>query len=137
MSILRNCCALMNALLLAASAGAHHSAAMFDDKQCLTLTGTVQKINFSYPHAWLWIDVADARKGTVQWALENTDPSSLRIQGWAPGTVKKGDKLSLIVNPSRDGRMIASIKSTVLPDGRTIRAGGFVACPASAAVIKK
>jgi Family of unknown function (DUF6152) len=116
------------ALLISAPVCAHHSAAMFDDKQCVTLTGTVQKINMSYPHVWIFMAVPDAKQATVNWALENTDPSSLRVQGWSPTTVKKGDKLTVVASPSRDQRKIAVIRLTRLADGRTFASGGPNIC---------
>jgi hypothetical protein len=100
---------------------------MFDEKQCLTMSGTVTKINMNYPHVWLWLSVP-TKGGPENWALENTDPASLRVQGWAPGTVKKGARIDVVVSPIRDGRKIAVIRGTRLPDGRVMTSGGPPRC---------
>jgi hypothetical protein len=115
-------------VLIAAPLHAHHSAAMFDEKQCVRLTGSVTRITMTYPHVWVWMDVKD-KGGTVNWALESTDPSSQRVQGWAPGTVKAGTRLDMVVSPIRDGRKIAIIRATRLPDGRVMTSGGPKRCP--------
>ena len=45
-------------LTAAAAAAAHHSfAAEFDINRPVTLTGSVTKIEWTNPHAWLFIDV--------------------------------------------------------------------------------
>jgi hypothetical protein len=93
------------------------------------LAGVVEKVNMNYPHVWVWLIVTDNKGKSVTWALENTDPSSLRVQGWAPGSVKKGDSMTVAVNPLRDGRPIASVKAALLPGGKTVKGGGTVRCP--------
>jgi hypothetical protein len=123
---------MITAILLVASCSvltAHHSAAMFDDSKCVNIEGTVQKVNMNYPHVWIWIVTKDAKGADVEWSIESTDPASLRIQGWAPGSVKKGDKLAMVINPVRDGRKIASVKATRMPNGKVVTGGGPVKCP--------
>jgi hypothetical protein len=44
-------------LISAPSALAHHSHAMFDHTQEVTINGTVSEYVFSNPHAFLYVDV--------------------------------------------------------------------------------
>jgi hypothetical protein len=104
-------------------AQAHHSAAMFDEKKCITLTGALKKINMSYPHVWLWVEVPDGKGKSVTWTLEATDPATLRAKGWQRTSVKVGDSITILANPVRDGRAIAGVSQARLPDGRVIGGG--------------
>ena len=47
------------AVLIAAPAVAHHSAAMFDSAKEVTLQGTVKEFQFTNPHSWIQLNVAD------------------------------------------------------------------------------
>ena len=38
---------------------AHHSAVMFDDQKEVTLEGTVKEFQYTNPHSWLLVDVAN------------------------------------------------------------------------------
>src|SRR5258708_4979700 len=52
---------------------AHHSFAMFDAEQTVTLQGTVKEFEWTNPHSWLRIMVRDAKTDQlVLWALELT-----------------------------------------------------------------
>jgi len=48
-------------LLVAGSALAHHSFAMFDHTKTLTLRGAVTKFQWTNPHAYIELDVTDAK----------------------------------------------------------------------------
>jgi hypothetical protein len=53
-------------LLSANELCAHHSfAAEFDAAKPFSLTGTVTKVVWANPHAWLYVDVVDAQKKTT------------------------------------------------------------------------
>jgi len=58
------CSLLVLALLLAVTpVRAHHSAAMFDDQQSLTLSGTVKQFQWSNPHCWIQLLVSEGDSG--------------------------------------------------------------------------
>jgi hypothetical protein len=48
-------------LITAALAQGHHSAAMFDDSQRVTLTGTVREFQWSNPHCYVQLVVQPAK----------------------------------------------------------------------------
>ena len=92
------------ALGIAGAATAHHSYAVFDATQKVTITGTVRKFDFINPHTWLVVAVADPKTGNeVEWRLEGADPNALAKRGWKRTSLKAGDPVSVLLNPMRDG----------------------------------
>jgi Family of unknown function (DUF6152) len=81
---------------------AHHAAAMFDSKKSLTLHGTVKEFQWINPHCFIQLTVPD-KNGAVEWSVEMASPSLIYRSGWRPGTVKAGEKVTLVIHPVRDG----------------------------------
>jgi hypothetical protein len=107
---------------------AHHSFAMFDQTKQLSLTGTVKEFQWTNPHAFIRVDVAE-NGATETWDVELNSPNNLKRQGWNSSSVKAGDKVTVVLNPLRDlahkgGLFIA----VTLPNGTVLgdatRAGG-------------
>lgn len=100
---------------------AHHSFAMFDQSKQVTLVGTVKEFQWTNPHAFIHIEVAEGGKSDV-WDIELNSPNNLKRQGWSSASVKPGDKVTLVANPLRDmaahkgGLFIA----VTLPDGKIL-----------------
>jgi hypothetical protein len=124
------------AALLAGSAVAfaHHSFAMFDQSKQLSLTGTVKEFQWTNPHAWIELNVANERGEQVQWGVELNSPNNLKRQGWKATTLKPGDKVTVVINPLRDGSRGGLFVSVTLADGTTIgdptrRRGGPINVP--------
>jgi hypothetical protein len=68
------------------------------------LQGTVKEFEWTNPHSWLRVNVADEKSGrTVLWALEMSSPARLTTMGMHADTVKVGDKVSVTFHPMRDG----------------------------------
>jgi len=82
---------------------AHHSFAAFDTTRQVTLTGTVREFQWTNPHCWLHIDVTNPDGQVEQWQLEALSPNVLGRLGWKKNSVKPGDKVTVLVNPTRDG----------------------------------
>ena len=71
-------------LLAVAPMWAHHSnAAQFDAAKRTTLKGEVTKIEWTNPHAYLYVAVKDASGKTVTWGLEGFPPNTLLRTGWS------------------------------------------------------
>jgi hypothetical protein len=99
--------ALLGALFAGAlPARAHHSFAMFDFTKVVTITGTVKEFQWTNPHVVLWVNVEgkDPKSPDVWW-LEMTSPGNLTRGGWNRKAVNAGDKVTVELNPLRDGKL--------------------------------
>src|SRR5689334_402080 len=98
--------ALFAAALLAVAAGtvvAHHSFAAFDMANSKQITGTVNKVDWTNPHIWIWIDVSNDKGGSDTYGFEGMSPNYLARRGWTRTTLKAGDKRTVIFRPMKDG----------------------------------
>ena len=104
-----------------APAMAHHSFAMFDATKTITLQGTVKEFEWTNPHAWMRIVVADASTGQpVDWAFEMGSPGQLGSRfGMKPDSVRPGDKVTIRAHPMKDGTYGGQYLSATLADGHT------------------
>jgi hypothetical protein len=110
------------ALAIAAPALAHHSFAMFNQRQIMTLEGTVTEFQWTNPHAFIEMDVT-AGGARQHWSIELNSPNNLKRQGWSRTALKRGDRISLRMNPLRDGSHGGLFLDVKLPDGRTLDSG--------------
>jgi hypothetical protein len=120
---------MLSLTLLAAAAGgvspvsAHHSYAMFDADNLVTVDATVKEFQWTNPHSWLQVMVNN--KGVAEeWSLELGPLVALRRWGWKPHSVNPGDKVKISVNPLRDGSRGGRLITIVLPDGKTLGGQG-------------
>lgn len=100
---------------------AHHSFAMFDRDKEVTLNGTVREFQWTNPHAFIEIDVRDESGNLVKYSVEMNSPNNLTRQGWKSGMLKPGDKVSVTMNPLRDGKKGGLFVSATLADGKVIK----------------
>ena len=112
------------AVILAAPVAAHHSFAMFDTSAPLTLVGTVTSVEWTNPHVYIEVDVPDAVKGSKHWSIELGSPSILQRGGWKFNSVKKGDKVTAVISPLKNGDPGGLLTNITLSDGRVLGNGG-------------
>jgi hypothetical protein len=95
---------IASALLAAAPAAwAHHSHAMFDTSKEDTIEGTVKAFAFANPHVYLFVVTQkDGKTGT--YSVEMSFVQNMERQGMNSTTFKPGDKVTVKVNPLKDGR---------------------------------
>jgi hypothetical protein len=114
------------ALLGSASAVyAHHSYAMFDEDAVMTLEGTVQEFQWTNPHGWIHVNVANAQGETEVWSIETGAPAGMARDGWRPTTIAPGDHIEITFHPLRNGNPGGSYMSAVLPDGTVMGSPNF------------
>ena len=111
------------AMLVAGSALAHHSFAMFDQSKTVTIQGTVKDFRWTNPHVFIQVMVKNDAGVEEEYSIEMTSPEHLVRTGWKPGTLKAGDKVTLNIHPLRDGTIKGGqYLSGTGPDGPLIGA---------------
>lgn len=101
----------------AASALAHHSAAMFDDSQEVTLTGVVKEFQYTNPHSWLLVDVENEDGSVTTWGFEAEGPSTLMRAGIRKSDFSPGTEITITGHPMKDGRPAAAWLHATRADG--------------------
>ncbi len=102
-----------------ASASAHHSHAMFDMSREVTVTGLVTAYSFRNPHVFLYLDVAGADGQAVSWSVEMSNIENMERRGIYFSTFKPGDRVTVKLNPLRNGRNGGNYTSVTAADGKT------------------
>ena len=102
-------------LLAAAPVMAHHAfTAEFDAKKPVTIRGFVTKVEWTNPHAWFYIDVADDTGKVTKWALELGGPNTLIRAGWTKNSMKVGDIVTVEGSRAKDGSPVANSQVVTL-----------------------
>jgi Family of unknown function (DUF6152) len=99
----------------------HHSTAMYDMANPVTVTGTVTKFDWTNPHAHIYLDVKNDKGEIEHWDVEMMSLNHLKSYGWTHSTVQPGDVISCTGGKAKSGSpaMISSVMK--LGDGRTIK----------------
>jgi hypothetical protein len=105
-------------------ASAHHAfAAEFDANKRIKVSGTVTKLEWTNPHAWLYVHGKDEAGKSVSWSFEMGSPNTLIRQGWRRTSLKEGDQVTVEGYAAKDGSNNANARSVTLPDGTKVFAG--------------
>jgi len=98
---------------------AHHSFAPYETTLQMKLSGVVTDFKWVNPHVYIEIDAADAKTGEKRhWLVECASTSILNRAGWRFNMIKRGDQITLIASPLRNGEPGALLKQITLADGR-------------------
>ena len=113
-------------LVLASSASAHHTYAMFDGSRTLTVSGTVAKLEWMNPHVFVWLYVPNpkAKEGYDLYVFENGSPNVLVRLGWTKTALTAGEKIVVEYWPLKDGRNGGHFNKATHADGRVLYGAG-------------
>ncbi|MDX1562810.1 MAG: DUF6152 family protein [Gammaproteobacteria bacterium] len=101
-SPLKRLLAVTTACIATPPAFSHHSSAPFDPEAPATITGVVTAYEWANPHGYISVRAEGDAPGAEPWVIEGGPPNLLRRAGWAPTTLREGDRVSLAVFSARD-----------------------------------
>jgi hypothetical protein len=99
---------------------AHHGNAAYDDKNPITIKGTVTEFAWVNPHVQIYLDVKDDKGGVVHWSVETYSPGKLVRAGWTKESVKVGDIVSINLIPAKNGSPVGFLHKLFLPNGKEL-----------------
>jgi hypothetical protein len=103
---------------------AHHAFnSEFDAKKPVKFTGTVSKMLWVNPHAWIYVDVKKPDGTVEEWMVEAGTPNTLLRRGFTKQSLLPGTEISVDGYQSKDGSRRANGRDLTLPDGRTLFLG--------------
>jgi hypothetical protein len=78
------------------------------------LTGAVTKLEWTNPHAWIFIDAKDDKGNVQNWGVELVGINDLLRRGWGRDKVKQGDIINVDGFGAKNGTNIANAASVNL-----------------------
>ena len=120
-------------ILAAAPAWAHHAfSAEFDADKKVKFTGTVTKMEWINPHAWIHIDVKGDDGQVTAWMVEAAAPNALLRRGWTKQSLLAGTEIHVEGYQAKDGTNRANGSIITLADGKKLFVGSSAGDPGAA-----
>ena len=120
-------------LLAAAPVWAHHAfAAEFDASKPIKFKGTVTKMEWINPHAWIHIDVKGEDGQVTPWMIEAAAPNALLRRGWTKTSLPAGTEILVEGFQAKDGANRANGSVLTFTDGKKLFVGSSAGDPGAA-----
>lgn len=98
---------------------AHHSfSAQYDADKPIEVKGAVTKVEWTNPHARVYIDVKLANGQMQTWNFEMASPNVLARNGWRRDSLKAGDQITVAGYMARVGERMAIAGSLIDAAGK-------------------
>jgi hypothetical protein len=111
-------------VLAAVPALAHHAfASEFDANKPVKFRGTITKMEWINPHAWIHVDVKKPDGTVEQWMIEAGTPNTLLRRGLTKLSLLPGTEIIVDGYQSKDGSRRANGRDLTLPNGQTLFLG--------------
>jgi hypothetical protein len=103
---------------------AHHSfAAEYDAAATVTLKGVVSKVEWTNPHAYIYVDVKDETGKVTTWGMEGYPPNTLTRTGFTRHVVSEGDTITITGFRARDNAARAAAREVTTAEGKKYNFG--------------
>jgi hypothetical protein len=112
---------------------AHHAfAAEFDASKPIKFKGTVTKMEWINPHAWIHIDVKGEDGVVTPWMIEAAAPNALLRRGWTKNSLPPGVEILVEGYQAKDGAKRANGSIITFTDGKKLFVGSSAGDPGAA-----
>jgi hypothetical protein len=103
---------------------AHHAfSAEFDANKPIKLSGTVTKMEWINPHAWIHMDVKKPDGKVESWMIEGGTPNTLFRRGFTKNSLQPGTEIAVDGYQAKDGSMKGNGRDVTFKDGRKLFLG--------------
>jgi hypothetical protein len=103
---------------------AHHAFnAEFDANKPIKFQGTITKMLWVNPHAWIYVDVKKPDGTVEEWMIETGTPNTLLRRGLTKESLQAGTQITVDGYQSKDGSLRANGRDLTLPNGQTLFLG--------------
>jgi len=120
------------AALAAGAASAHHGFGNFDRSREVALEGTITKIDFVNPHAYVYFEATNPDGTKTAKRCEMRAATVLRRSGWSPEMFKTGELIKIEGAPDRFDTNSCYVHTAVFADGTTADRYAQLSKPAAA-----
>jgi hypothetical protein len=102
----------------------HHAfAAEFDATKPIHFEGTVTKMLWVNPHAWIYIDVKKPDGSVEEWMVEAGTPNTLIRRGFTKTSLPPGTQVVVDGYQAKDGALRANGRNLTLSNGQVLFVG--------------
>src|SRR5258708_3622902 len=97
------------------------SSTNYDDSRRVTVQGAITRIDWTNPHAYIFINVRDSNGTVNNWAVDIGNPLDLEKWGWNRNSVHIGDMVSAEGRPARgQSRRLSTAGGVVTRAGQAL-----------------